>query len=517
MKAPCLLFLSLLLAASGNAQRFLTEVFPSVSKTAGVVYGHNYSVLNGGHVPVNLVCDVYEPAGAPDTLAARPLVIYLHGGSFLPAYLNGVLEGGRNDSGVVAVCRQLARRGFVVANIDYRLGWNPLGSNVDIRRGTLLQAIYRGVQDLRAAIRYFRKDAAAGNGYRIDTNQIIAGGHSAAGATIAFHSAALISPAQLGIPQFISGITDTALGFETARPFVNPLLLGDLDGSGGDPAWNDTGNSPGYGSGANFVFGMEPMMADSSWITPGRPPMVAFHRRFLYTGTFPGPSVGIPFVYGYLQTYVGPLPQVLMAAAGSGALIPTANRQGNNDCFRPNNFSDPYTVKAMALSGGVEGLYPFYNDTATLQWYDSAASVSACQAAGLTLSQCNSMYALQQPPGVDYRQRALSYIDTFLSYLAPRIVKCFGLGTLGVTQYEGAIPDIRLYPNPAHEAITIETAGGDPIRSVEIRDMSGKVVMRATVRGELRVHLRMPELAPGIYAVTVYASRGIRTRKLTVL
>jgi len=75
-------------------------------------------------------------------------------------------------------------RGFVTAVIDYRLGMNVFDDALSMR------AVYRGVQDGRSAVRFFKADAAGANMFRVDPNQIYIGGHSA-GAFIATHNAYL--------------------------------------------------------------------------------------------------------------------------------------------------------------------------------------------------------------------------------------------------------------------------------------------------------------------------------------
>ena len=45
--------------------------------------------------------------------------------------------------------------------------WNPAGSNIDIRRGTIINAIYRAFQDAKSCVRFFRADAANSNIYKI--------------------------------------------------------------------------------------------------------------------------------------------------------------------------------------------------------------------------------------------------------------------------------------------------------------------------------------------------------------
>src|SRR5688572_32059147 len=104
----------LAISASCFAQtgpRYLSETFTSVVVTSSVTYGNNISVLSGTPASSALIMDVYEPAG--DVLTARPLIIVLHAGSFLPAVANGLAVGKKTDSAVVNMCMRFARRGFV--------------------------------------------------------------------------------------------------------------------------------------------------------------------------------------------------------------------------------------------------------------------------------------------------------------------------------------------------------------------------------------------------------------------
>src|SRR6185369_3696679 len=105
-----------------------------------------------------------------------------------------------HDSSVVEMCKQFALRGYVVASIDYRLGWNPIATEQAIRTGTFVQAVYRGLQDAKTCVRYFRMNAATqGNTYKIDTSRIVVGGDGSAG-FIATAYATLNDTAELQLP-----------------------------------------------------------------------------------------------------------------------------------------------------------------------------------------------------------------------------------------------------------------------------------------------------------------------------
>ena len=161
-KLPILLLLLLAFGARVTAQdRYLEPVFSQASKTS-VFYGSNFTflpLLQGGHFTRQpLQMQVYRPVG--DTETARPLIIYLHTGNFFPYPANGSCGGLLTDSANVAFATRLAQMGYVVAVADYRLGWNPFSTQELIRRFTLINAVYRGVQDVRTCIRYFRKDVS---------------------------------------------------------------------------------------------------------------------------------------------------------------------------------------------------------------------------------------------------------------------------------------------------------------------------------------------------------------------
>ena len=106
--------------------------------------------------------DVYQPTG--DVVINRPLIIFAHAGGFL--------NGSKGVDNMIAICDSFARKGYVTASLDYRKGFNPLDGQSAER------AVYRGIQDGKAAVRYFKENAAL---YGIDTNYVYFGGMSAGG------------------------------------------------------------------------------------------------------------------------------------------------------------------------------------------------------------------------------------------------------------------------------------------------------------------------------------------------
>ena len=183
-----------------------TGAFETYSVTYDVQYGQNLS-WNG--VEEELVVDIYAPVG--DVIAERPLVILAHGGFFL--------DGSNDGLDVVSLSEDLAQMGYVVASMSYRLGVNPL--NFLEIQDEFVKAVWRGVHDSKAAVRFFRKSAEEGNPYVIDPNRIYLGGVSA-GAFIALHHAYVDVDSE--IP---TQIDITELGLE-----------GGLEGLSGNPGYS---------------------------------------------------------------------------------------------------------------------------------------------------------------------------------------------------------------------------------------------------------------------------------------
>ncbi len=139
------------------------------SATYDVVYGANRNYYG---VMQNLALDVYYPYTSNRGDKAYPLIMFVHGGAFL--------VGDKNAS--KDFCQQLADRGYVVATINYRLGWNHYEG--DICSGDSSEqkeAQYRAGQDVHAALRFLVSKAEA---FSIDTGWIFLAGSSAGCGTI---------------------------------------------------------------------------------------------------------------------------------------------------------------------------------------------------------------------------------------------------------------------------------------------------------------------------------------------
>jgi len=127
-----------------------------------------------------LEMDVYLPnCDDPSHLSRRPLILLIHGGAFI--------AGDKSEASIQYTCRQFAKRGYVAASINYRLGfvaddqlWNCNYPNYTCIFATdsseWYRAYYRGVQDAKGALRYLLNRAEL---YRIDPSNVFVAGESA--------------------------------------------------------------------------------------------------------------------------------------------------------------------------------------------------------------------------------------------------------------------------------------------------------------------------------------------------
>jgi len=212
--------------------RYQTEIFSSVTVTE-----INYSDV---YTDNEHKMDIYTANG--DTATNRPVILYMHGGSFT--------AGDKTTSDCVDFCESMAKRGYVAASLNYRLSdFSFLFSN-EIQYETVLKA----VSDAKSAIRYFRKDFAAVNTYGIDPNTIFVGGYSA-GAVIAVHLAYIDS---------ISDLPTTPINVQT--------IVNNVGGTNG--LEGDAGNY-GYSSDLSGVISFAGGINDINWIDGNDEPLVS--------------------------------------------------------------------------------------------------------------------------------------------------------------------------------------------------------------------------------------------------
>ena len=234
--------------------RYAETVFTQFDLTSNITYGQNNNWANSN---TTLKLDFYEPTNDP--LTARPLIIWVHGGSFI--------GGSKTDLDVKTLSERFAKKGYACASIDYRLGFFPFDST------NAIKAVVRAVQDLKAAIRYFYQDAQTANTFKIDTNHIFIGG-SSAGAITALHVAYLNDACEFSDYMSTSALTS----------------LGGLEGNSGNPGYSTKVHAVINGCGA---------LARYNWLEAGDVPLCSVHGTNDATVTYNRGLVnpGTPLMY----------------------------------------------------------------------------------------------------------------------------------------------------------------------------------------------------------------------------
>ncbi|MBK6611002.1 MAG: alpha/beta hydrolase [Sphingobacteriales bacterium] len=233
-------FFSSLPTQAQCGDRFMLPIFETIDIDNDIEYGSNTAISGN---KITLKFDLYQPVN--DTAAMRPLIILAHGGTFL--------AGNENSPDIVQLADSLAHRGYVVASINYRLLSMPGDLAFPLDSLFTLELV-KAVADMRSAIRYFKKDAATINQYRIDPEQVWVGGASA-GAILALHTAYFNEAGDLDY-------------------FKNFDVLAMVESNGG---WEGDSGNNGYDTKVAGVINLCGALGNANFIQRGDVPVVNLH------------------------------------------------------------------------------------------------------------------------------------------------------------------------------------------------------------------------------------------------
>ena len=453
IKLQSLLLIFFLIASISFSQtRYMDEVFCDIDIESDVVYGNNITVLpllqGGAPAPEDLEMDIYMPSG--DSATDRPVVMILHTGSFLPAVANGQATGDKTDNATVEQCKAFAKKGYVAVALNYRLGWNPISENEDVRRSTLIQAAYRGLQDVRTGIRFLRKSIAEdGNPYGI-TDKFAVGGLGTGGYLSLCAASLWDYEEELLLAKFMDTSQDIdGDGLNDAVPYIIPEYFGNLEGtdsgilpgldSDGDGVFDVTNvpfclpNHPGYSSEIDMAFNVGGAIPDSSWVDQGEVPIASMQCWN---------EVFAP--YGVGNIMVPTTGAIVVEGMGSLVVQQMATEFGNNDVFGGmsielndtwygnGNGNDNSTT---AGHDSYPGLFPIVTpDPSTdmtpcgpyeiqgspWDWWDNELYGAIADAYQGTPEGTMGCLALLDSPDMS-EEKGMAYVDLIQQFMAPRI------------------------------------------------------------------------------------------------
>lgn len=179
MKKISLLFVLAALSFVAKAQPYTSNQF-QYDSLLNVSYGTAIDYAGNSQ---NLLMDIYKPIG--DNNCLRPVMVLVHGG--------GWIAGSKQDNYMILMARELAKKGWVVASINYRLGTHK-AANYDMYlfcntslsvpcayicdSSEIYRANFRGMQDAKGAIRFMKDRFAIDSS---DVNNVYIAGESAGG------------------------------------------------------------------------------------------------------------------------------------------------------------------------------------------------------------------------------------------------------------------------------------------------------------------------------------------------
>ena len=526
----------ILASAFSQQQRYVDEVFTNFTVENNIEYCTNYSVIAAGMgMPLlptgtiipgvgtpapDLVFDLYEPNG--DTVSERPLIIMLHTGTFAPIIRNLNPTGSRQDFATTEICKSFAKRGYVVANLEYRLGWNPAAPTQAERAASIMKAVFRAMQDTKSAVRFFRKDYAQTNQWGIDTSRIILCGQGSGG-WVALGYATVDKLAEIQLPKFLDA---------NAVPLIDTAVIGDWDGYGGNsiPGQGNMESNLVYSNDIHMVCNMGGAIGDLSWLEAGDVPMCAVHCPTDPIATYTTGTVSISGI-GIVTTDI----------SGHYDIMEKSNSLGNNSIFDPVNAgNDTYTLAAAAASASAVGIdiafanagdtlvgtpvpnvFPYITgnpyESAPWDYWDSATVVSIAPLVGATLAQAQAAHAsgLQLNPNMSIA-KAMAYIDTTLGYFCRRIVRATNLdGLAGLNDLSNLESGVQMYPNPTSNNITINSENGT-INSIKLYTTAGKLVKEEANLSSNHVNLNNLNLTEGLYLCSIEINGQSVTKRLII-
>jgi len=253
MKQLYFLLLMTLVSVNGlhaecDDSRYKDPIFSTVTVRKDIKFGNN---TNSKGESQDLLLDIYTPP-AEDTVQLRPLIFFVHGGSYI--------GGDKDDHTIKMMATEMAKRGYVGVSVQYRLqqsdveGLDPILAFAD--KNNWYKSIGRGVQDVKAAIRFIKQGVATeGNIYQVDTNNIILYGSSAGAITI-LHTAYM---------------TDLNQATDAMKNAITQI--GGLEGESGNPGYASTNT-------VRALVSCSGALADDQWVANRKDlSLLAFHHN----------------------------------------------------------------------------------------------------------------------------------------------------------------------------------------------------------------------------------------------
>ncbi len=454
-------FLIHVLPIRGFCQPFITGKYQTASEK-DIEYGQAVN-FSGKEQPLFL--DITYPTDDIPPECGRPLLIAVHGGAFM--------AGAKTDGNVAGWIRDFAKKGYVAASIEYRLGMfqRPELLNCVIDNYGCLsvadtaewhRGLYRAAQDVCGAIRYLNANK---DKYNIDPNNVFLAGESAGG--------------------FIC--LEVAYGDDYDPGYA---AAGEIEKVNKPNAAYNNGCLP------QFSYPIDSMNLNRPDLGPrkGTLHLNAGEYKIRGVASFYGGimndlfndvgDVDLPALYMFAQ------PNDLIVPINHGKVFQSFASCSVNSLGCPWILGNPFVI---GNAGIVKLLKEKKNQAFTIPQYTTDFTTNS--------ADCNLQVLFPQLAGHaidDYGLRTTNMAKFFAlkidSDCQPNSVRHFN-------------NDLTIKPNPANDYITVSSLEGRHA-TINILDISGRIVIPAS-----RLPIDIESLIPGIYFLTVIEDGSYKVLK----
>lgn len=478
---PLLNALALLLPTLAAAQDYVTPGQYAFTVESDIVYGADTDYLG---LIDTLELDLYKPLGNADP--QRPLLVLAHGGSWL--------AGCKHDPlGVVPTAIEFVQRGYVVASINYRLGWhkaefvsgNVAGYGISpwpassralyaLDSAEIKRAIFRGQQDMKAAVRFLKARAALDS---VCAEKVFMGGESAGGfvaLAAAFLDRAEERPdacaEQPDAPEPYSLFLNlTTFNCQNHEYTVTPAMRARPDLGSVEGALNQNGHDARVRGVANFYGGLPAEAFTQDWWQGADTPAVYLYHQTCDGIVMHNQGRPMSIISGYCNLGAAPWHHRYPTLRGSGAIANAfagmATPPTHHTDFQPCAPFDPSIALLDCIRYSDNGSYHYVSDRA-----------ERCQ-----------------------------QLATFWAPIAGEAGACLG----AAIPVEAHPRSVRAVPLPAHDRVRFTNANGP----ATIVDGSGRAVLHLA---DASLPVDVSALGPGAYIAVIRARTGILHSRFVV-
>lgn len=462
-----LIIFSFIFSYSVNSQTAYTVQQFSYDSIIDVVYG---TAIDYAGNTDTLEMDIYKPVG--DNNCKRPIAVVIHGGAWV--------AGSKEDINCVLMSRALARRGYVVANINWRLGTHKASSysmyalcNTGLAHpcayicdsAEIFRANFRGMQDAKGAIRFMKSRNAIDS---TDVNNVYLIGESAGG--------------------FVA--LATAFTDQTSEKHATCFTIGNAPNPDADMS----------------AYGCIPSNNDLT-----RPDLGSIDGT-LHIGTYDASVKGVASIYGgFLDLSIlqqaNDTPVVYLYHQGSDVVVNynygTLLGRMSWECFAQTNLCQTFYFYPRAYGG--EGIR---------QHFVSLGSNAPTYTADIVSNYQYMNDCLDNGHSIDnFTLRSQNIANFFATEIQLSGNSPASNCLTGLPEYRSA-GKLNVFPNPAQNQITVMNE--EAIISYRIYDGAGRTVESGTVN-QASVYISTAHFESGLYFIEVRDENGISSARFQKL